>query len=128
MRPTVKESTKLKVAAKIMVEEKIGSIIVVDDENKPIGVVTRTDVLIHFVSSDPVDPNVPVKRFLKSKLITISPNDQTDLASQLFSENRLHHLVVQDKDGKLVGVVSTLDIIDLQYKLNRSFPYIIHKK
>ena len=125
---TVKETSTLKEAAQIMVKDKIGSVIVLNNENKPVGVITRTDVLNHFVSTDPVDPNVPVKNFLKVKLVTISPDDQTDIAEKLLTENKLHHLIVIDHNGKLVGVLSTLDIIDLQYRMNKAFPYFIHHK
>ena len=125
---TVKETSTLKEAAQIMVKDKIGSVIVLNNENKPVGVITRTDVLNHFVSTDPVDPNVPVKNFLKVKLVTISPDDQTDIAEKLLTETKLHHLIVIDHNGKLVGVLSTLDIIDLQYRMNKAFPYFIHHK
>lgn len=125
---TVKETSTLKEAAQIMVKENIGSVIVVNNESKPIGVITRTDVLNHFVFSNPVNPDIPVKKFLKAKLITISPDEQTDIAEKLLAENKLHHLIVEDRDGKLVGVLSTLDIIDLQYRMNKAFPYFVSHK
>jgi CBS domain-containing protein len=124
---TIKMGNSLREAATIMVNEKIGSIIVVDDGDKPIGVITRTDVLIHFVSEEPIDPNVPVDIYVKSKLISVSPDAQSDFAAELLIENRLHHLVVQDTEGNLVGVLSTLDLIDLYCHQNRSFPYFVPK-
>lgn len=124
---TIKIGKSLREAAKIMVNDKIGSIIVVDDEDKPIGVITRTDILVHFVSEEPIDTNVPVDLYIKSKLISVSPEVQSDFAAELLIINRLHHLVVQDEDGKLVGVLSTLDLIDLYCHQNRSFPYFVPK-
>jgi CBS domain-containing protein len=124
---TIKMGKSLKDAAIIMVNEKIGSIIVVDDGNKPIGVITRTDVLIHFVSEEPIDPNVPVDIYIKSKLISVNPDAQSDFAAELLIKNRLHHLVVQDTEGNLVGVLSTLDLIDLYCHQSRSFPYFVPK-
>jgi CBS domain-containing protein len=124
---TIKMGKSLREAAIIMVKKKIGSIIVVDDEDKPKGVITRTDILTHFVSKEPIDPNVPVDLYIKSKLISITPDAQSDFAAELLFKNRLHHLVVQDAEGNLVGVLSTLDLIDLYCRQNRSFPYFVPK-
>ena len=88
---TIQKGKSLREAAKKMVEEKIGSIIVIDKDTNPIGVITRTDVLNHFVSQDVIDPNVPVDMFIKSELISVSVDDQSDIAAELFVKNKLHH-------------------------------------
>jgi CBS domain-containing protein len=123
---TVTKNDTLQKAAKIMYDFKIGSCVVIDNENKPIGIVTRTDVLNHYVQSgDSIDLVVPVDNFIKSKIVTITPEESLDIANQMLSESRLHHLIVVDKDGKLAGVLSTLDIIDLQHKRNKAYPYFL---
>ncbi|OLS27267.1 MAG: Inosine-5'-monophosphate dehydrogenase [Candidatus Heimdallarchaeota archaeon LC_3] len=124
---TIKLGNSLREAAITMVNDKIGSIIIVDDDDKPIGVITRTDILTHFVSKEPIDPNVPVDQYIKSKLISVAPDAQSDFATDLLVKNQLHHLVVQDSKGKLVGVLSTLDLVDLYCHQNRSFPYFVPK-
>ncbi|MFW9928183.1 MAG: CBS domain-containing protein [Candidatus Thorarchaeota archaeon] len=126
---TIKKGGSMKEAAQIMLDNNVGSIIVVNDiTRKAIGVITRTDILKLFLSEDFKSHEVPVDKFLKSKLIKVNPDDQSDVATELFVKNKLHHLIVEDSEGKLVGVLSTLDIIDLLYHQNQSFPYFIPKE
>ena len=111
---TIKITSTLKKAAILMVEENIGSIVVVNKENKVVGVVTRTDILKNAVYSDPVNMNIPLEDFVDPKFLSIDANEQVESAAMLMYVNRVHHILVKDVNGNLVGVLSTLDIIKLQ--------------
>lgn len=112
---TIKLSSTLKKAAILMVEENIGSIVVVSKENKVVGVVTRTDILKNVVYSDPVNMNIPLEDFVDPKFLTIDASEKVESAALLMYVNRIHHILVKDVAGNLVGVLSTLDLIKLQY-------------
>ena len=97
-------------AARIMAENKIGCVIVVNDEGKPVGIVTRRD-LVEKVLAKAKDPlKTKVKDVMSSPLIYVSPNTPILEAAKLMSRKDIRHLPVIDADG-LVGVVSDRDIL-----------------
>ena len=80
-----------------------------------VGVVTRTDILKNVVYSDPVNMNIPLEDFVDPKFLTIDASEKVESAALLMYVNRIHHILVKDVAGNLVGVLSTLDLIKLQY-------------
>lgn len=52
------------------------------------------------------------KRDLRAREVaTVLPDTDTETAWDLMSDHRLRHLVVEDRDGELLGVVSRRDIL-----------------
>ena len=57
-----------------------------------------------------MDLLAPVSSLMSDKLISVGPEDTIKKVEQLFRENRIHHLPVEE-DGKLVGIVSKSDYL-----------------
>lgn len=51
----VKENTDIRIVSKIMVEENISSLPVIDDNDALIGMITKTDLLICIINNMPID-------------------------------------------------------------------------
>ena len=101
---TITKEATVAQALRLMRENRIGGIPVVDDENHLIGIITNRD--LRFQS----DLNVPVEKIMTSdKLIT---NDKTDLdeAKKLLLQNKIEKLPVVDKENRLVGLITYRDI------------------
>ncbi|MGD0396694.1 MAG: CBS domain-containing protein [Nitrososphaerales archaeon] len=83
---------------------------VITQANRAIGIVTERD-LVSKVLADAFDPTkVYVKDIMSTPLITISPNASlTDAASQM-AEYRVRRLVVVDRMGSMVGIITAGDI------------------
>ncbi|RMF28891.1 MAG: CBS domain-containing protein [Candidatus Nitrosothermus koennekii] len=96
-------------AAKIMAEKDIGTLIIVKDE-KPIGIVTERDLVKRICAKDLKASEVIIKDIMSKPLITIQPNMPIELAATLMAENKIRRLPVV-KDEKLVGIITTADII-----------------
>lgn len=100
-------------AAKTMSEFRVGSIIVVDKQSHPIGIVTDTD-LRNKVLAAGHDPKKPIGDIMSSPVKTIK---QTITLSETLMEmirSGVHHLVVTEDgspNSKLCGIVSDHDVV-----------------
>lgn len=103
------ENTVMEAVVK-MAEENIGSIIIVDDNFKPIGVFTERDV-VRRVLAGGVDPEkTKLREVMTSRPITVREGESAKRALELMLHFGFRHLPVVDSDGRLVGVVSIRDV------------------
>lgn len=101
---TITKEATVAQALRLMRENRIGGIPVVDNDNHLIGIITNRD--LRFQS----DLNVPVEKIMTSdKLIT---TDKTDLdeAKKILLQNKIEKLPVVDKENHLVGLITYRDI------------------
>ena len=95
-------------AAKMMEDTGVGSIVVLDN-NLPVGIVTDRDFAIKITAhSYPID--TPVRRIMSSPLISIDPNSDLWVASDLMSTRNVKKLPVID-DDKVVGMLTSSDLV-----------------
>jgi CBS domain-containing protein len=107
---TAKENDKIREVAIRMYEKKIGSVVVVDDEGKPIGIVTERDLV--YVVARALTPDTPAWMVMTENPVVINENALVTEAMEKMRELNIRHLPVVDASGKLVGMVSFRDIID----------------
>lgn len=102
-------NTNVKDCTKAMAKGGV-SCAVITQGGAAIGIVTERD-LVSKVLADAVDPrNVLVRDIMSTPLITISPNATMTEAAVMMAEYRIRRLVVVDKTGAMVGIVTTGDI------------------
>ena len=95
-------------AAKMMEDTGVGSIVVLDN-NLPVGIVTDRDFAIKITAhSYPID--TPVRRIMSSPLISIDPDSDLWVASDLMSTRNVKKLPVID-DDKVVGMLTSSDLV-----------------
>lgn len=88
---------------------RIGSLIVTNN-GRPVGIITKRDVLEKIVEQR-LDPEAMLARhIMSSPLVTIDPNAPVEEAAKLMVERQIKRLVVVE-DGKLVGIISSTDIM-----------------
>ncbi|MDH3853382.1 MAG: CBS domain-containing protein [Nitrosopumilus sp.] len=95
-------------AAKMMEDTGVGSVVVLDN-NLPVGIVTNRDFAIKITAhSYPID--TPVRRIMSSPLISIDPDSDLWVASDLMSTRNVKKLPVID-DDKVVGMLTSSDLV-----------------
>jgi CBS domain-containing protein len=95
-------------AAKMMEDTGVGSVVVLDN-NLPVGIVTDRDFAIKITAhSYPID--TPVRRIMSSPLISIDPDSDLWVASDLMSTRNVKKLPVID-DDKVVGMLTSSDLV-----------------
>ena len=118
---SVKPDVSIKKAIEIMDRENISSVVVVNDSNIPIGILTDTD--IKRLLTRRVDFSKPIGSIAIKRLVTIGLEDSCFDAIVLMLSNYIKHLVVLDSSGRLAGVIT---IRDLVYKTS-VYPYYLAK-
>lgn len=63
--------------------------------------------------SDWIDNYKTVEQFMMTDLFTVRPEDVIDLAANLMHWKHVRHVPVEDDEGKLVGIVSHRDLLEL---------------
>ena len=97
--------------AKLMAKHRIGSIVVIEGNNKkPVGIVTERDIIKKVSAQNKNADQVAVRRIMSSPLITVKSIDSVDTAAATIAENKIKRLVVLEQDGSMVGILSVSDI------------------
>jgi len=117
---TVNEKTSLREAAKIMCENRIGSVLVVGDTGELRGILTERDVTCAAGREDCV-LDAPVWEFMTPDPAVVYPETPVIEVLDKFRELGVRHLPVVDKRGKPVGVISVRDVLALIEILFRMF-------
>jgi CBS domain-containing protein len=100
-------------AAVRMRQRAVGTLIVVNSDRRPIGIVTDRD-LMERVLAGAKDPNATrVREVMTPEPTTICEEDSIEMALALMREGGLRRLPVVDADGILVGLVSLDDVLML---------------
>ena len=107
---TVKEGSSIRLATKVMVENRVGLVVIVDqyDKAKVKGVLSERDVIRAVAKG--LDMDSDVMTVATKDVITVDVNDRVDEAAILMSKHGIRHLVVME-EGRLYGVILMRDII-----------------
>ncbi|HEX8108592.1 MAG TPA: CBS domain-containing protein [Kofleriaceae bacterium] len=97
----------------LMVRRRIGCVPVVDDRGRPIGMVTKTDLVEHQLAAMMHrGPAVATAGALMMPLaITLDEHATVSHAAAMMSVEDFHHVAIVSDGGALIGVVSTMDIV-----------------
>ncbi|MCX7794572.1 MAG: DUF294 nucleotidyltransferase-like domain-containing protein [Thermodesulfovibrionales bacterium] len=109
---TVNQNITIREAAEIMAKNKISSVVIVDEKNLPVGIVTDRD-LREKVVARARDVNEPISNIMSLPLIRVDANDYCYEAILKMIRHRIHHLLVI-KNGELNGILTNHDLLLLQ--------------
>ncbi len=109
---SVYENENLENVAKLMDEEELGSIIVTDKENRPLGLITERDIVARVTSRNLLPSKVKAKEVMSGPLKIISPNADIKNAAEQMRIQNVRRLVVIEK-GKMIGIISSKDIVEI---------------
>lgn len=100
----------LQVGVERMLENRVGSVIILEDAT-PVGIVTETDTLhAGYVTERPFT-EIPIRKVMSQPLVTISPKKTLRRATQRMESDGVKKLVVVE-DMDPVGILTTQDIVD----------------
>ena len=92
-----------------MKDERVGSIVIINDNGNPDGIVTDWDIVSNAIIQD-VKPSIIKAKNVMQKLYTIEGEEGVTEAARILRQNRIKRLGVVYKD-RLVGIISASDVI-----------------
>lgn len=106
-----REDTPIQQVARVMLGRDVGSVVVVDGEMRPVGVVTDRDLALRAVAAG-LPGSEPAERVMSNPPVSVA-DDATavDAARQMAVRGCRRLPVVDRSNGQLVGIVTLDDIL-----------------
>jgi len=112
---TVAESASIQDTARIMNDKKVSSLVILDENNNPVGLVSERDLVRKVCINDLPTNRVTNKEIMSSPLITIDSESSASTATDLMLKNNVRHLLVIDNESKdnnqPIGIITPLDLV-----------------
>jgi len=107
----------VKEAIKILHKRHIGTIIIVDEDNKCKGIFTERDALR--IVADDVPLTTPIAKVMTTNLKTIDEHATYAMAKEVMRNHNIRHLPVVDEQGHFVGLISLRKILDEIHEMHK---------
>lgn len=109
MVETVSPGANAREAAERMNARRIGSLVVLGEEGRLVGIVTERDILTRLVAAGRDASTTRVEDIMTRQVITCSPETRLDDLRLAMREKRIRHVPVVE-GGRLAGLVSLGDL------------------
>jgi CBS domain-containing protein len=101
----------LATAAISMWENDCGSLPIIKDARKVVGIITDRDICMATAIRNRPESTISVEEVMSGTVYSVAPNDDIHKALETMREHKVRRLPVVDKSGELKGVVSMNDIV-----------------
>ena len=106
---TTTPDTSIEEAGTILLDNGVGSLLVLDSDDNLVGILTSTD-FVDMVTSGTATEDVAVGERMSESVVTVGTGDSIrDAAAKMISDD-IEHLPVVDEDGTVAGMLSTTDL------------------
>lgn len=98
-------------AATLMREENVGCLVVVDEDSRPVGIVTDRDIALHVGVHPRGLDQLPVADLMSPEPVTVRADASLQQATALMRDSAFRRLPVTGKDGRIEGVLAADDLV-----------------
>jgi len=102
---------KLTKVVGIMWQYDCGSVPVLNEQNKVMGVITDRDVCVAVATKNRLSSEISVSEVTNGQIFTCSQKDDIKKVLKIMGKNQIRRLPVVDKSCKLQGIISIIDIL-----------------
>lgn len=106
---TVSPDTTVIEVLRIMSEQNIGSVVVMENDTF-LGIMTERDYSRKVILMDRHSSNTPAGEIMTKDFPMVKRTDSVEACMQLMSENHIRYLPVME-NGKLAGIISINDVV-----------------
>jgi len=119
---SVREADSLFDAQQLMIRNNIKRLVVIDDRNIPIGIITQKDMVKGLMGNGEGKPldKIAVKAIMTKNPISMDSHESMKKASQIMNSKNVSSITVVEKMGRTVGIVTKSDICRYISTLNES--------
>ena len=112
---TISKDQNVRQALILMSEKNIGAIIIVDNNDFPIGIFSERDYARKVILKGKSSKDTLLDEVMTKELITITRNYKIDQCMEIMSEKKIRHLPILE-DKKILGVISIGDVLKIMIK------------
>jgi PAS domain S-box-containing protein len=105
-------ATSILCIAQIMTEHSISSIVIVDEQQLPVGMVTEQDI-VQFQVLELDLKNLMAQSVMSSPVFCLQPADSLWSAQQMMQSKNIRRLVVTNEQGSLEGILTQSDLLKI---------------
>ncbi len=98
-------------AVRLLVERRVGALVVSDDGRHIDGVISERDIVRHVAEGNDLEVSAPVSSVMSTDVRTCAPTDRVESLMVLMTERRIRHLPVRGHDEELCGIISIGDVV-----------------
>jgi CBS domain-containing protein len=102
--------TSIREAARLMDEEGVGSLPIVSEGARLVGIVTDRDIAIRAVGHGRDPEQTPVAEIASEEVYALTPDDDLDDALQTMARAQVRRVPIVVRENELVGMVSQADV------------------
>lgn len=107
---TISMNARVTMAAQIMHQNRVGCLVVVDDDGDLVGVVSERDILTWVSAASPSSYSAQVADIMTTNVITCTAETSPEEAREIMVRHRIRHLPMVE-GGKPVGMLSIRDLM-----------------
>jgi CBS domain-containing protein len=115
-------------AAARMHDRKVGTLVVIDEQRMPIGIVTDRDLTVRVLAEGRDGSQTTVAEVMSAAPATVSEQTPIEDALRLMRSGAFRRVPVDDEDGRLAGLLSLDDILDLLAEEFRDIGQLIQEE
>jgi CBS domain-containing protein len=106
----VTPQTSVREAAQLMEQEDVGSLPVVDEGTRLVGIVTDRDLAVRVLAQGSDPEQTRVGEVASTDIVALTPEHDLDEALKLMASEQVRRLPIVAGENQLVGVVSQADV------------------
>jgi CBS domain-containing protein len=108
---TARGKDSIKSLAAKMKKYDVSSIVIVDSENKPVGIVTEGDIVKRILYKKRNLLFVKASHVMSKPVVSVKKDLSLEAAAKMMVSKKIKKLCVVEEDGVLTGIISEGDIV-----------------
>lgn len=108
---TVRPEATVSEAARLLCAHRIGALVVVDEHEKIVGMLSERDIVRGMALKGSVVHEMQVRELMSADVLVCRPEDSLAQLMSVMTNRRVRHLPVIDGDNRLRGIVTIGDIV-----------------
>ena len=112
---TISNDQSVMQALILMSEKNIGAIIIVDNNDFPVGIFSERDYARKVILKGKSSKDTLLDEVMTKELITITRNHKIEQCIEIMTEKRIRHLPILE-NNKIVGIISIGDVLKIIIK------------
>jgi CBS domain-containing protein len=114
-------NSSLAACINLMIKHKVGALLIVDNQDRPAGVLSKTDLISAYYAMLPAE--TPVGDLISATPVFCYPDDLLENAINEMQAYGIHRIYVRGTQvDQVVGTLSYLDVVGLLYKYCHNCP------